>query len=570
LSPETNERWERVSSLFAAARALRPETRDLFLPLACEGDDTLRTEVEALLAADTTDDGFLEDPPWSGVGQSVVEGLTSSMGLTSGHVLSDRYRIERQLATGGQALVYLAHDLHLMMRPVVIKVMRVEGRRNRWLKSRFEREMQALARIDHPGVVGIVDVGELEDGSPFLVIQYVPGMSLRELLSQGAIPPARAVGILRQMGSALRAAHAAGVAHRDLKPGNIMLQQRNDGADIVRLIDFGIAKIDRSSLEPDTAAVLIAGTVRYMAPEQFEGRHSTASDVYAMALVACEMLGGHPHLGALPASTSGATRAALASALAFRAEDRPSDVQAWSEWLARALVPGRRRARRIAVGVALSAIALAAVAGLERTTLRDAPVPVRFMEKVGAFDPLAEGFEVREDVTGSGVADNPTRTGYDAWRVVTGSRGLYLRPFSDSEKRRAMERGWKLTVEMRVEEGVAHAAAEFTPVGPGFPIQVQDEGDREIVRLPTRVVPDMRGLEFVQRPPGEYHRYELMYDPELKTADLWIDGQRRLTGFRGYAENIYRLEAGLLFGTAAYKSERGAGSFRWVRLEIHP
>ena len=541
MSPETNERWERVSSLFGAARLLPAVARESFLSLACEGDDTLRAEVEVLLASDTPDDLFPEDPPWTRIGQSVVHALTSSMGLTSGHVLSDRYRIERQLATGGQALVYLAHDLHLMMRPVVIKVMRAEGRWNRWLKSRFEREMQALSRIDHPGVVGMLDVGALEDGSPFLVIQHVPGMSLRELLSQGPVLPARAAGILRQIGSALRAAHAAGIAHRDLKPENVMLLQGDDRSEVVRLIDFGIAKIDRSALGPDTTAVLVAGTVRYMAPEQFEGRHSTASDVYAMALVACEMLGGYPHIGALPERMSGATRAALESALAFRAEDRPSDVQAWSESLARTLVG-------------------------------DAAEPVRIVEKVGAFDPLSEGFEAREDVTWSGVAESFTHaeTAYDAWRIVADTRGLYHHPFTEPQKRRAMERGWKLTVEMRVEEGVAHAAAEFTPVGPGFPIQVQDEGDREIVRLPTRVVPDMRGLEFVQRPPGEYHRYELMYDPELKTADLWIDGQRRLTGFRGYAENIYRLEAGLLFGTAAYKSERGAGSFRWVRLEIHP
>jgi tRNA A-37 threonylcarbamoyl transferase component Bud32 len=570
LNHDANDRWERVSSLFAAARALQPDSRDAFLTLACKGDVALRAEVEALLSEDKPDDGFLEDAPWSHLGQSLTESLTGSLGLTSGQVLKNRYCIDRELATGGQALVYLAHDQHLAMRPVVIKVMRIEGRRSRWLKTRFEQEMHALARIDHPGVVGIVDVGELEDGSPFLAIQYIPGVSLSELLSHGPIPPARAAEIIRQMGRALHAAHAAGVAHRDLKPGNIMLQQRNDGGDIVRLIDFGIAKIDRSDLEPETTAVTIAGTIRYMAPEQLEGKHSAASDVYAMALVACEMIGGYPHIRALPASTSRETRAVLESALSFRVEERPTDVQAWSESLADTLGPRRRRMRRVAVGLALLVIALAVPSAIEWKILRDRVEPVRIVEKVGAFDPLTEGFEVNEDVTRAGVTENSTHTGYDGWRIETASRGLYVRSFTSSQTRRAMDRGWKLTAVLRAEKGAAYAAAEFGGGGLGFPIHVLAEDDREIVRLPTQIVPEFRGMDLEQRPAGAYHRYELRYDAALKTADLWIDGERRLTGYRGWTQNTFRLGAGLNFGVAVYESDHGVGSFRLVRFEINP
>jgi serine/threonine protein kinase len=372
------------------------------------------------------------------------------------------------------------------------------------------------------------------------------------------------------MGSALHAAHAAGVAHRDLKPGNIMLQQRNDGADIVRLIDFGIAKIDRSGLEPDTTTVVIAGTVRYMAPEQLEGKHSTVSDVYSMALVACEMLGGYPHIRALPASIRRDTRAALESALAFRVEDRPTDVQAWSESLAGTLEPGRRRMRRIAAGAAVLAIVITVPVLIEWKILRDSAEPVRIVEKVGAFDPVTEGFAVHEEVARGGVTENPTHTGYDGWRVETGTRGLYLHPFADSQTRRAMDRGWKLTAVLRAEQGAAYAAAEFGNGGLGFPIEVLVEGDREIVRLPTQLVPEFRGLDFLQSPAGSYHRYELIYDPVLKTADLWIDGERRLTGYQGWTQNSYQLDAGLMFGVAVYKSEHGAGSFRSVRFEINP
>ncbi|RPH64815.1 MAG: hypothetical protein EHM89_00780 [Acidobacteria bacterium] len=159
-------------------------------------------------------------------------------------------------------------------------------------------------------------------------------------------------------------------------------------------------------------------------------------------------------------------------------------------------------------------------------------------------------FEVREEVSQSGVTEDATRTGYDGWRIESASRGLYIHPFTDSQKRRAKERGWKLTAVMKAEEGVAYAAAEFGGADSGFPIQVFEDGDQEIVRLPTQVVPEVRGLDFVQSPAGDYHRYELIFDPVLKSADLYIDGELRLSGSRGWSQNVFRLDPGLLFGTA--------------------
>ena len=151
-------RWDRVTSLFWAARALEPHLRESFLKVACESDEDLRREVEALLSTDTSDDGFLEDAPWGELGKVFKE-----RSLRPGEVLKDRYRVEEELATGGQALVYRAHD-QLLSRSVVVKLMRAGGLRNRSLKLHFEHEMRALSQIDHPGVVGILDVGELEDG----------------------------------------------------------------------------------------------------------------------------------------------------------------------------------------------------------------------------------------------------------------------------------------------------------------------------------------------------------------------------------------------------------------------
>jgi hypothetical protein len=241
--------------------------------------------------------------------------------------------------------------------------------------------MTALSRIDHPSVVGILDVGEIQDGSPFLVIQFVNGVSLREALQHGPLDHQRAARLLRELGSALSAAHAAGVAHQDLKPENIMLQRFDDGAEGLKLIDFGIAKIDRTGLETGLTSIIVAGTVRYMAPEQFQGEHSTASDVFALALVACEMLSGHPSSHALPHHIAPGAKMLIESALAYQPRERPEDVRRWSEQLAAALAAGRRSPiiERWWIGAAVIAAMIAGIAvrGVVRTVATDAtPVPV--------------------------------------------------------------------------------------------------------------------------------------------------------------------------------------------------
>jgi serine/threonine protein kinase len=382
-------RWERVTSLFATARALDAAQRDSFLAAACSDDDPLRADIEALLAADVAD-SFLEHPPWAELVRY------PAVALQPGQLLKNRYRIDAELAEGGQALVYRATD-ELLTRPVVIKVMRAEGRRNQWLKTRFEQEMKALASIDHPGVVGIIDVGELEDTSPFLVIQYIPGLSLREALSGGPMSPVRASEVIRQMASALHAAHTAGIAHRDLKPENVMLHSHDGGDEIVKLIDFGIAEIDRNDARKSTNTGMIAGTVRYMAPEQLEGRPSTVSDVYSMALIVCEMLSGRPDLRSLPRSIPSGARAALEAALANRPEDRPGDVQSWSKRLALDLAPGKSNRKYAAVITGMGVVTLAAFQAMQSS--RSAPLPI--VEDIRAFT-FEPGLEIEPSLSPDG------------------------------------------------------------------------------------------------------------------------------------------------------------------------
>lgn len=553
------ESWDRVTALFDTARLLDAAPREAFLALACGADDALREQVDALLAADGADDAFLRPPHWSDPIGPVAEALES------GTLLKGRYRVGEALGTGAQALVYRAAD-ELLSRSVVIKVMRAEGAGSRLLKSHFEREMTALALIEHPGVVGILDVGELADASPFLVIQYVHGTSLREAMIEGPLPLARVAAITAQMGSALHAAHVAGISHRDLKPENVMLQVMGDGGLSVKLIDFGVAKIDTDGLEPSTTMLLIAGTVRYMAPEQLEGRPAPASDIYSLALIVCEMLGGQPDLRALPKSVPRSVRAPLEAALAYHPEARPADVGEWSATLARRVRSRGWRTHRMAAGTALATLMVAGTLASQFVT-RATREPERIIEKVGAFDPLTEGFSIAHDVTGR-IVDNPTRTGYDAWRIISGSQGLYYRPFTANQKRHALERGWKLSAVFKVEEGAGGVGTDFSSAAGRFDVNVIRAGDHEIVRLMTQIVPDLRGLEIRQSPPGEYHTYELTYDPQLRTADLWIDGERRLTGYTGHRQ--FQEDRGLHFHSYAHIAPQGSAAFKSVRFEINP
>jgi len=211
----------------------------------------------------------------------------------SGQLLDDRYQIENELGHGGVGVVYLARDRKLHDKRVVIKILLDQSLDNAWVVQKFQQEKEALARVDHPGVVGILDTGELPDGKPYLVMQFIDGVTLRSQIRSEGIPIDRAAEIIRQTGRALAVAHDKGIFHRDLKPENIMLQSFAGGEEQVKIIDFGIAKLKNSTVAPSTMTGATAGTVAYMAPEQLSGRPtSAATDVYAFGAIAFEILTG--------------------------------------------------------------------------------------------------------------------------------------------------------------------------------------------------------------------------------------------------------------------------------------
>jgi len=207
-------------------------------------------------------------------------------------LIKGRYKIQQELGKGGMGVVYLAHDTQLHNRPVVIKVLR-DASAGDWLTKKFRQEIEALVRIEHPGVVGIIDAGEMPDGQLFVVMQFVEGVNLRSILSKEGkqVDFEQTARIMDQVGRALTAAHDKGVLHCDLKPENIMLQTSQPGEEIVKLIDFGIAKI-RDSKITSVEPTKIAGTMEYMAPEQLSGSPTTASDIFSLGIIAYEMLTG--------------------------------------------------------------------------------------------------------------------------------------------------------------------------------------------------------------------------------------------------------------------------------------
>ena len=209
-----------------------------------------------------------------------------------GQTLCGRYQITREIGSGGFGTVYLAKDEKLVSKPVVVKVLNHLAA-DSWAVRKFHQEMEALARIDHPGVVAVLDQGETPDGEPLLVMQFIDGITLRRMITPGGMDLRRAATIIRQVGSALGAAHEKGVFHRDLKPENIMVQAV-DAEPHVKLIDFGIAGIKDSLYSQEEQSTRIAGTYRYMPPEQLEGKVCQQSDVYAFGAIAFEMLTGQP------------------------------------------------------------------------------------------------------------------------------------------------------------------------------------------------------------------------------------------------------------------------------------
>ena len=299
------EEWDRVKALFQAALELAPDARVEYLDRECGGDSEVRSEVDALLAADDRAGGFLEDPIATAdtlaapalakycavcnarYDETAVvcrfdgEPLLDDPELLVNTTLDGLYRVLKVLGRGGFGVVYLAR--HSLLRDLVaVKVLPRRLGSDPDRVARFLREGRAARALNHPNAVTVYDLRVSEDGTTYMVQEFVDGRTLREELdARRRIPADEALDILGPIASALDEAHAHGIVHRDLKPENIMLGER-DGRRIVKLLDLGIAKLREILLTTAAGRVgvthpgQIIGTPLYMPPEQWESSRRTA------------------------------------------------------------------------------------------------------------------------------------------------------------------------------------------------------------------------------------------------------------------------------------------------------
>jgi serine/threonine protein kinase len=225
--------------------------------------------------------------------------------LEPGTVVASSYRVVRTLGRGGMATVYLVKHVH-MHKTFALKLLHSEAMESKDIVARFEREAVASANIEHPNVARATDFGRIPDGAYFLVLEYVDGLRLRDLLDKGPLSPRRALGITRQVLAGLGAAHRLGFVHRDLKPENVMLVKRADGTDIAKVLDFGIARANAHGQSvPAVPQLTLLGTVfgtpEYMPPEQARGLSVDGrADLYGVGVMLFEMIAGQRPFGGKP------------------------------------------------------------------------------------------------------------------------------------------------------------------------------------------------------------------------------------------------------------------------------
>ena len=291
----SSERWPQLEALFYEAAGLDPAARKTFLDERCANDQGLRTEVESLLASADQPLDFLEKPIQAAA-QDVV--ATAQAGALQPGTRLARYEIISIAGAGGMGEVYLARDTQLK-RNVALKLLAPELTRDERGLRRFEQEAQAASALNHPNILTVYEFGPV-DGIHYIATEFIEGQTLRQLIKCGPIATNAALDIDIQIASALAAAHAQGIVHRDIKPDNVIV--RSDG--IVKVLDFGIAKLTeghpggkitlRSTALSTSQPGIVLGTVRYMSPEQARGHAVDGrSDLFSLGVVMYEMVTGH-------------------------------------------------------------------------------------------------------------------------------------------------------------------------------------------------------------------------------------------------------------------------------------
>jgi Protein kinase domain/Domain of unknown function (DUF4384) len=350
--------WVRIQEIYNSALRLPPAERSAFVDRECHGDPALANEVNELLKAHESSGDFLESPLF----EMGLKAILDSEDELIGTIVGDRYRVIQMLAEGGMGKLYLAEALNLNNKLVALKVLSQTLLPDAEAERRFKKEIDALTRLDHPNVVRVRDAGKLDSGKPYVVMDYIEGVTLRSLIPTGGMEGTYAASLLKEIGAALDHIHNHGIVHRDLKPENIMIEVSGDGPESVKIVDFGIAKVE-NSVVTSTVHNIPIGTLPYMSPEQKRGDEITpASDIYAMAVIAYEMINGKRPLdqAATPLQRGRLSRKAynlILGGLSTEPADRPKSAKQFGADLASALgTSSRPHWLKIAAGVLLVAL----------------------------------------------------------------------------------------------------------------------------------------------------------------------------------------------------------------------
>ncbi|MBA2339793.1 MAG: PD40 domain-containing protein [Pyrinomonadaceae bacterium] len=301
------ENVQQIKEIFNAALERAPGERAQFLAEECAGDDETRRAVENLLSSLESAGDSLKQPAIAKFAELAADDSTQ---LQNGQIVS-HYKILEFLSAGGMGEVYLAQDVKLNRR-VALKLLPLQFTSDAQRAHRFEQEAQAASALNHPNIITIYEIGEMDNNSHFIAAEYIEGATLRQHIAREKFNLREILEIAIQTASALAAAHAAGIIHRDIKPENIML--RPDA--LVKILDFGLAKlteIHRAAIDGEsptliknsTESGMILGTVRYMSPEQARGLSVDArTDIFSLGVVLYEMITGQaPFAGESNADT---------------------------------------------------------------------------------------------------------------------------------------------------------------------------------------------------------------------------------------------------------------------------
>jgi serine/threonine protein kinase len=293
----TPERWQQIRDVLEEAQELEPVQRSAFLDRACLSDQSLRREVEVLLASsDDARSTFLKFAPASDGLIANLDGILSGGGLQAGQLFAERFQLVRKLGEGGMGQVWLADQTSPVRRHVAMKLIKA-GMYDDAVAQRFQSERQSLAMMDHPAIAKVFDAGATPQGQPYFVMEYVPGLPITEYCDQKKLKISDRLELFIQACEGVQHAHQKAIIHRDLKPANILVVEV-DGNPMPRIIDFGLAKATTHQMAGQSVFTQLGhfmGTPGYMSPEQVDPNLQdidTRTDVYSLGVVLYVLLAG--------------------------------------------------------------------------------------------------------------------------------------------------------------------------------------------------------------------------------------------------------------------------------------